>query len=73
MLTGADLSVSELWRQIMDKSNLAYAISRIYSDIAHSKIAHVFLNNSIGLSLQLPMVTEISILPSLIDPQLPGL
>ncbi|KAI5855746.1 nitrogen permease regulator of amino acid transport activity 3-domain-containing protein [Tricharina praecox] len=68
-----DTSFGELWRQILEQSNLAYAISRIYSDISQSKIAHVLLNNSLGLSLQIPIVSEIAVLPTLTDPQVPGL
>ncbi|KAF8542065.1 nitrogen permease regulator of amino acid transport activity 3-domain-containing protein [Trichophaea hybrida] len=68
-----DTSFGDLWRQILDQSNLAYAISRIYSDICQNKIAHVILNNSLGLSLQIPIVSEIAVLPSITDPQMPGL
>lgn len=48
-------------------------MSRIYNDISQSKIAHVLLNESLGLSLQIPIVSEIATLPSLTDPQVPGL
>lgn len=68
-----DTSIGDLWRQILDTSSLAYALSRIYSDISQSKIAHVLLNNSLGLSLQIPIVSEIAVLPSMTDPQVPGL
>lgn len=67
------ISFSELWKQILEQSSLAYAISRIYTDISQSKIAHVFLNNNLGLSLQIPIVTETAVLPGLTDPQVPGL
>ena len=67
------MSFGELWRQILDQSNLAYAISRIYTGISQSKIAHVLLNRSLGLSLQIPIVSEIAVLPSLMDPPMPGL
>lgn len=63
----------DLWRQILDRSSLAYAISRIYSDISQSKIAHVLLNNNLALSLQIPVVSDIAVLPSLADPQVPGI
>jgi hypothetical protein len=69
----SDTNFGDLWRQILDQSNLAYAISRIYSDISQNKIAHVILNNSLGLSLQIPIVSEIAVLPSITDPQMPGL
>ncbi|KAH0603798.1 uncharacterized protein H6S33_007457 [Morchella sextelata] len=64
---------SELWRQILEQSSLAYAISRIFTDISQNKIAHIFLNKSLGLSLQIPITTETSVLPSITDPQIPGL
>ncbi|RPA99314.1 UPF0171-domain-containing protein [Choiromyces venosus 120613-1] len=64
---------ADLCREILDQSSLAYAISRIYVDISQSKIAHVFLNNSLGLSLQMPIISEISVLPSITEPQVPGL
>lgn len=67
------MSYGELWRQILDQSNLTYAISRIYTGISQNKIAHVLLNRSLGLSLQIPIVSEIAVLPSLMDPSMPGL
>lgn len=73
MLISVDLRYSELWRQITDNSSLAYAMMRIFQDISQSKIAHVLLNNNFALSLQIPIITEISVLPSITDPQVPGL
>ncbi|CUS13957.1 unnamed protein product [Tuber aestivum] len=67
------ISFADLWKDILDQSSLAYAISRIYIDISQSKIAHVFLNNNLGLSLQMPILTEISVMPSITEPQVPGL
>lgn len=66
-------SFSELWKQILEQSSLAYAMSRIYTDISQSKIAHIFLNDNLGLSLQIPIITETAVLPGLTDPQVPGL
>ncbi|KAI5819808.1 nitrogen permease regulator of amino acid transport activity 3-domain-containing protein [Pyronema omphalodes] len=68
-----DISYSELWRKIIDNSNLAHAISRIYIDISQNKIAHIFLNNHRTLSVQIPIVTEINRLPTLMDQPMPGL
>lgn len=48
-------------------------MSRIYTDISQSKIAHIFLNDNLGLSLQIPIITETAVLPGLTDPQVPGL
>ncbi|KAI5808728.1 nitrogen permease regulator of amino acid transport activity 3-domain-containing protein [Peziza echinospora] len=68
-----DVDFHELWQQILAQSNLASAMAAIYSTISTSKIAHVFLNDSIDLSLQLPIIQETSVLPSIIEPQTPGL
>lgn len=48
-------------------------MSRIYTDISQSKIAHIFLNDNLGISLQIPIITETAVLPGLTDPQVPGL
>ncbi|TGZ84800.1 UPF0171-domain-containing protein [Ascodesmis nigricans] len=68
-----DMRYSELWRQLTDNSSLAYAMMRVFLDISQSRIAHVLLNNNFALSLQIPAITEISVLPSITDPQVPGL
>lgn len=48
-------------------------MSRIFIDISQCKIAHIFLNKNLGLSLQIPIITETAVLPSITDPQVPGL
>ncbi|KAL7272998.1 Nitrogen permease regulator 3 [Rhizina undulata] len=68
-----DINYQDLWKEITAQSNLAYAIARIYNDISQSRIAHVYLNNNLALSLQIPIVSEISVLPSITDSQLTGL
>lgn len=68
-----EISFHDLWQQIMALSNLASATASVYSAISASKIAHVYINDSIDLSLQLPMLQETSVLPSLCEPQIPGL
>lgn len=72
-LRGEDSSFQDLWQNILASSNLASAIASIFCAISASKIAHVYINDSIDLSLQLPMVQEMSILPSPTEPQIPGL
>ncbi|KAF8474787.1 nitrogen permease regulator of amino acid transport activity 3-domain-containing protein [Kalaharituber pfeilii] len=62
----------DLWQQVLHSSSLASAITSVYAAISASKIAHVYINEE-GLSLQLPIVLETSILPSLTEPQVPGL
>lgn len=66
-------SLSDLWQRILSQSNLASAIAHVYSAIAASKIAHVYINESIDLSLQIPIIQDTAVLPSLIEPQMPGL
>jgi hypothetical protein len=65
--------MSVLWPNILAQSTLAKAISEVFHSISTSKIAHVFFNDNFDISLQIPQIGEISILPSLLDPQLPGL
>ena len=65
--------MSSLWHTILSRSTLAKAISEVYHSISTSRIAHVFLNNSFDVSLQIPQLGATSILPGLIDPQMPGI
>ena len=65
--------MSVLWPNILAQSTLAKAISEVFHSISTSKIAHVFFNDSFDISLQIPQIGETSILPGLLDPQLPGL
>jgi hypothetical protein len=62
-----------LWQSILTKSSLAKGMSEVYHSISSSKIAHVIVNNSFDVSLQIPIITETSVLPSIIEPQMPGL
>lgn len=68
-----DMSFHDLWQHTLASSNLASAIASVYTAISASKIAHVYINDSIDLSLQLPMISETSVLPSLYEPHIPGL
>ena len=67
------MSFHDLWQHILASSNLASAIASVYTAVSASKLAHVYINDSIDLSLQLPMISETSVLPSLYEPQIPGL
>lgn len=47
-------------------------MSEVYHSISTSKIAHIFINNTFDVSLQIPQITSISELPTAIEPQVPG-
>ncbi|KAI9674795.1 MAG: Nitrogen permease regulator 3 [Caeruleum heppii] len=66
------ISMTSLWHDIIAQSGLAKAISEVFLCISTSKIAHVFLNDTFDVSLQIPQISSISVLPSLVDPQMPG-
>lgn len=65
--------MATIYHQILSQSSLAKAISTLFYSISDSKIAQVHLTPSLSLSLQIPIPTSTPILPSPIDPQLPGL
>jgi nitrogen permease regulator 3-like protein len=65
--------MNALWQSILSTSSLAKGMSEVYHSIASSKIAHVIINNSFDVSLQIPIITETSVLPSIIETQMPGL
>lgn len=65
--------MATLWHQILSKSTLAKALSEIFLSISASKIAHVFISDALDCSLQIPQVSSISELPTVIEPQMPGL
>ncbi|KAI9801009.1 MAG: hypothetical protein M1825_003543 [Sarcosagium campestre] len=62
-----------LWTEILSKSSLAKAMSEVFLSISASKIAHVFIGDSFDVSLQIPQPDSISRLPTIKDPQMPGL
>ena len=64
--------MNSLWLQILTKSSLARTLSEVYSAISTSKIAHVLIGDRFDMSLQIPQVSSISVLPSVIEPQMPG-
>ena len=66
-------SLSSLYLDLMNRSSLARAIASLFNSISSSRIAHISLTPSLSLSLQIPIPTSISVLPSAIEPQLPGL
>lgn len=67
-----DTVMSSLWHQILTRSSLAKALSEVYLSISTSKIAHVFINDTFDVSLQIPQISSISELPTAIEPQMPG-
>lgn len=70
---GIDNSLATMYHQILSQSSLAKAISTLFNSISNSKIAHINLSPASSLSLQIPIPTSTSVLPSPIAPQLPGL
>lgn len=72
-LPGPNPPLAPLYHELLKASILAKAIANVYSSISACRIAHVKLTPSLSLSLQIPMSTSTSVLPSLIQPQLPGL
>lgn len=62
-----------LYHDILSQSSLAKAISTLYTSISGLRIAHISLTSSMSLSLQIPIATSISVLPTPLSPQLPGL
>ncbi|KAI9814423.1 MAG: Nitrogen permease regulator 3 [Pycnora praestabilis] len=65
-------SINTLWSSILSKSSLALAISKVYSSISASKIAHVLISSS-SVSLQIPQIISTPVLPTITEPQMPGL
>lgn len=70
---GSTPSLAPLYHELLSQSSLARGLANVYSNISLSQIAHVTLTPRLSLSLQIPIPSSISILPSLIDPPLPGL
>ncbi|KAI9696620.1 MAG: Nitrogen permease regulator 3 [Candelina mexicana] len=64
--------ISSLWNAILSKSALANAITKVFTAISASKIAHVVIGRS-DVSLQIPQITSTPFLPSMTEPQMPGL
>lgn len=65
--------LAPLYHELLSQSNLARGLAHVYSSISNSQIAHVSLTSKLSISLQIPIPTSISALPSLTAPQLPGL
>ncbi|KAL8949317.1 MAG: hypothetical protein Q9222_004573 [Ikaeria aurantiellina] len=68
-----DQPLASLYHGILSQSTLAKAISVVYNNISASRIAHIILTPSSSLSFQIPIPTSISVLPSPLSPQMPGL
>ena len=65
--------LAPLYHDLILSSSLAKAMAIIYDCISTSRIAHVTLSPGLSLSLQIPVPTSITALPSRLSPQLPGL
>ncbi len=65
--------LATMYQQLLSQSSLAKAISTLFTSITDSRIAHVHLTPALSLSLQIPVPTSTSILPSPVAPHLPGL
>ena len=65
--------LATLYHNILSQSSLAKAIATLYNNISNSKIAHLELTPTVSLSLQIPIPMSISVLPSPLSPQVPGL
>ncbi|MCJ1433942.1 Nitrogen permease regulator 3 [Xylographa pallens] len=63
----------ETIQQMIKHSPLAKAIATTYTSISTSRIAHITLTPHLTFSLQIPIPTSISTLPTPTEPQLPGL
>ncbi|KAL2043632.1 hypothetical protein N7G274_003939 [Stereocaulon virgatum] len=72
-LGGPKPPLSILYHDLITQSNLAKGISTLYNSIASSRIAHVSLTPFSSLSLQIPIASSISVLPTPLEAQLPGL
>ena len=73
IIVGPNPALAPLYHELLTGSPLAKAIANVYTSISTCRIAHVSLTPSLSLSLQIEMPTSTSTLPSLIQPQLPGL
>ena len=65
--------LATLYHQLISQSSLAKGMATLYNGISNSKIAHINLTSTTSLSLQIPLATSISILPTPLTPQKPGL
>ena len=65
--------LATLYHDLINQSSLAKAMATLYNGISNSKIAHLSLTSTTSLSLQIPRATSISILPTPLAPQTPGL
>ncbi|KAL6717810.1 Nitrogen permease regulator 3 [Lecanora helva] len=65
--------LSTLYRELLAQSSLAKAIATLHNSISNLRIAQLALTPLTSLSLQIPVATFISSLPTLLSPQLPGL
>ena len=72
-MAGDKKPLGKLYSELLAQSSLARAISNLYNSVSSLRIAHLSLTPSLSLSLQIPIATSISVLPTPLSPQLPGL
>jgi Nitrogen Permease regulator of amino acid transport activity 3 len=60
-----ELPIPLVWEELIQKSNLAHAISTLYNSIIHNNVAFIDLNNSIELAFHIKQISQISSLPEL--------
>ena len=65
--------LATLYHNIISQSSLAKAIASLYNNISCSKIAQISLTSTMSLSFQIPIPTSISVLPTPLSLQMPGL
>ena len=66
-------SISATWRKIVNTSPLAKSIAIMFDAISNDKIAHVHFDATFSTSFQIPQRDSIPYLPSVLEPQMPGL
>jgi hypothetical protein len=57
--------MSLVWEELIQRSNLAHAISTLYYSIIHNKVAFIDLNGSVELAFHIKQISQISSLPEL--------
>ena len=65
--------LGKIYHDLIAQSSLARAIATLYNSVSNLRIAHLSLTPSLSLSLKIPIPTSISMLPTPLSPQLPGL
>lgn len=72
-MSSQEQPLGKLYHDLVAQSSLARAIATLYNSVSSLRVAHLSLTPSLSLSLQIPISTAISVLPTPLSPQLPGL